>query len=44
MTYTNIELFAGGGALALSMAVDLLGFGTYHGFSPVCVMGGEHLS
>lgn len=30
--------------LALSMAVYLLGFGTYHGFSPVCVMGGEHLS
>ena len=28
----------------LSMAVYLLGFGTYHGFSPVCVMGGEHLS
>ena len=44
MTYTNIELFAGGGGLALSMAVDLLGFGTYHEFSPVCVMGGEHLS
>ena len=39
MTYTNIELFAGGGGLALSMAVDLLGFGTYHGFSPTCVRG-----
>ena len=44
MTYTNIELFAGGGGLALSMAVYLLGFGRYHGFSPVCVRGGEHLS